>query len=559
MSKLIANRYEVIKTIGHGGMADVYLALDTILNREVAIKVLKADMSSDPISLERFNREANACTKISHPNIVDIYDVGEDDNQHYIVMEYVKGFTLKQLIQRRGAIPPREAVWMTKQLAGALMEAHKNGLIHRDIKSQNVLIKDDGTIKLADFGIAILNNSMQLTSKDSVLGSVHYLAPELAKGGAASMQSDIYSLGIVFYELLTGDVPFKADTPVQIALMHIKNQIPDVRKFNPQISQSIVNVLAKATAKETKDRYENIALMIKDLNICLDETKGNVKPLEHKVNTKKVNKTNDYNISADAKKDGKFINGVHKGFSTLLIVSISLISVIAIVIMLLLSGAFSGNNSKNIKVPEIEGLRFASALDALDAAGIEVDYPVEHVLTDDILEGIVVEVVPNPGSDLAKGTKVKLTVSDGLYSIMPDYVGKNIEEVQAIFAATNITVKINAIEDDNKQSGTIVSQSGILAGDKYDPNLTNKIVFKVSYPSTMNIPAELLGSKLDSAIELLEDQGFNVESKLIDKDELSDSDLNRYKAGTVCKVEPEEGSLYVKSEDSVVTLYYYDD
>ncbi|MDO5440637.1 MAG: Stk1 family PASTA domain-containing Ser/Thr kinase [Erysipelotrichaceae bacterium] len=559
MSKLIANRYEVIKTIGHGGMADVYLALDTILNREVAIKVLKADMSSDPISLERFNREANASTKISHPNIVDIYDVGEDDNQHYIVMEYVKGFTLKQLIQRRGAIPPREAVWMTKQLAGALMEAHKNGLIHRDIKSQNVLIKDDGTIKLADFGIAMLNNSMQLTSKDSVLGSVHYLAPELAKGGAASMQSDIYSLGIVFYELLTGDVPFKADTPVQIALMHIKNQIPDVRKFNPQISQSIVNVLAKATAKETKDRYENIALMIKDLNICLDEIKGNVKPLEQKVNTKKVNKTSDYNISADAKKDGKFINGVHKGFSTLLIVSISLISVIAIVIMLLLSGAFSGNNSKNIKVPEIEGLRFASALDALDAAGIEVDYPVEHVLTDDILEGIVVEVVPNPGSDLAKGTKVKLTVSDGLYSIMPDYVGKNIEDVQAIFAATNITVKINAIEDDNKQSGTIVSQSGILAGDKYDPSLTNKIVFKVSYPSTMNIPAELLGSKLDSAIELLEDQGFNVESKLIDKDELSDSDLNRYKAGTVCKVEPEEGSLYVKSDDSVVTLYYYDD
>ncbi|MBQ5804780.1 MAG: serine/threonine protein kinase, partial [Erysipelotrichaceae bacterium] len=228
MSEYIGKRYRIVKLIGKGGMADVYLAYDTILKREVAVKVLKSDMSDDPVALERFKREAGAVTKLSHPNIVDVYDVGDDGDKHYIVMEYVKGYTLKQLIKKRGPIPYKEAVWMMKQLAGALMEAHRNNVIHRDVKSQNVLIKDDGTIKLSDFGIAMASGAMQITHKDSILGSVHYLAPEISKGKQASMQSDIYSLGIVFYELLTGDVPFKADNPVQVALKHVKENIPSV-------------------------------------------------------------------------------------------------------------------------------------------------------------------------------------------------------------------------------------------------------------------------------------------------------------------------------------------
>ncbi|MBQ1900356.1 MAG: serine/threonine protein kinase, partial [Erysipelotrichaceae bacterium] len=215
MSEYIGNRYRIVKLIGRGGMADVYLAYDVILKREVAVKILKSDMADDDTALERFKREAGAVTQLSHPNIVDVYDVGDDKDRHYIVMEYIKGYTLKQLIKKRGPIPYKEAVWMMKQLAGALMEAHRNNVIHRDVKSQNVLIKDDGTIKLSDFGIALANGAMQITKKDSVLGSVHYLAPELSRGKQASMQSDIYSLGIVFYELLTGDVPFKADNPVQ--------------------------------------------------------------------------------------------------------------------------------------------------------------------------------------------------------------------------------------------------------------------------------------------------------------------------------------------------------
>ena len=554
MSQVIAKRYEIIKSLGHGGMADVYLALDRILNREVAIKILKADMSSDPVSLERFSREANASTKLSHPNTVDIYDVGEDNGQHYIVMEYVKGYTLKQLIQRRGAIPPREAVWMIKQLAGALMEAHKNGLIHRDIKSQNVLIKDDGTIKLADFGIAVLNNSLQLTSKDSVLGSVHYLAPELARGDSASMQSDIYSLGIVFYELLTGDVPFKGDTPVQVALKHIKNDLPDVKKFNPQIPQSVINVLLRATAKNKKDRYDNIALMIRDLNTCLDESRINEKPVQFANKQNIDNK--DYNISStsDTLKNKK----TQKGVSTLLIVSISLISIIAIISILLLTGVFNGGNNKSLKVPEIEGIRLVSAIDALDAAGIDVDYPIEHILTDDIEEGIIISVSPSVGSEIEKGTKVKLTVSDGQFSIMKDYVGYNIDDVKDELKSSSITVRITAVEDDNKKEGTITSQQGLLAGDKYDPAISQTVIFTVAYPSTINLPIGILGQNIEDAIEYLEDMDISVVTEIIDKDELSTSELNQYGPLEVCSMSPDEGSLFIKNEDSYVTLYYYE-
>ena len=265
MAETIGNRYELLKLIGRGGMADVYLAFDIILNRHVAVKILKSDMADDDLALERFKREAGAVTKLSHPNIVDVYDVGDDGNRHYIVMEYVKGYTLKQLIKKRGPIPYKEAVWMMKQLAGALMEAHRNNVIHRDVKSQNVLIKDDGTIKLSDFGIALAAGAMQITHEDSVIGSVHYLAPELSKGKQATMQSDIYSLGIVFYELLVGDVPFKADSPVQVALKHIKEDVPSVRSINPEIPQAVENIIIKATAKNLNNRYKNIALMLKDL------------------------------------------------------------------------------------------------------------------------------------------------------------------------------------------------------------------------------------------------------------------------------------------------------
>ncbi|WP_300963389.1 protein kinase domain-containing protein, partial [Faecalibaculum rodentium] len=209
MLREVANRYSIIALIGQGGMADVYKAFDTILNRVVAVKVLRSKLSEDPMTLVRFQREAYAASKLSHPNIIDIYDVGEAEGLHYIVMEFVRGRTLKQLVMQRGALDVPEAVAIMKQLTSAVSHAHEHQIIHRDIKPQNVLIKDDGTVKITDFGIAVANDSVQLTWNNAVMGSAHYLAPEQAQGKEPDPAIDIYSLGIVFYELLTGDVPYK--------------------------------------------------------------------------------------------------------------------------------------------------------------------------------------------------------------------------------------------------------------------------------------------------------------------------------------------------------------
>lgn len=287
-NNLIANRYEVFQHIGQGGMADVFLAVDTILNRQVAVKILRSELCTDAVSVLRFEREAQAATALSHPNIVEIYDVGEYKGHHYIVMEYVSGKPLKKMIQQRGALLTEEAIDIMIQLTGATAEAHRRGIIHRDIKPQNVIVKSDGSIKMLDFGIALAKGSMQLTQANNVMGSVHYLAPELAKGQSASPQSDIYALGICLFEMLTGDVPFKADQAVQVALMHMHNDMPEVRSINPQIPQSVENIVIRATAKDPDKRYTSCNEMLEDLRTCLRPERKNEAKLLLNENTRLV-------------------------------------------------------------------------------------------------------------------------------------------------------------------------------------------------------------------------------------------------------------------------------
>jgi serine/threonine-protein kinase len=283
MLKEIANRYTLISLIGQGGMADVYKALDTILNRIVAVKVLRAKVSDDPMILVRFQREASAASKLSHPNIIDIYDVGEYKGTHYIVMEFVRGRTLKELIAQRGAMAPEEAISIMRQLSAAVAHAHAHHIIHRDIKPQNVLIKDDGTVKITDFGIAVANDSVALTYHNTIMGSAHYLSPETAQGKEPNPAIDIYALGIVFYEMLTGDVPFKGKTPTEIALKHLRQPLPYPRSFNPNIPQSVENIVLKAAAKDPAERYENAASLVYDLDHCLDPEYKNIRRIEPKV------------------------------------------------------------------------------------------------------------------------------------------------------------------------------------------------------------------------------------------------------------------------------------
>ena len=554
MAKVIAGRYELVKCIGHGGMADVYLALDLILDRQVAIKILKPDSNADKVALERFAREAQASTQLSHPNIVDIYDVGDDDNIHYIVMEYVKGHTLKQLIKKRGPLPTRETIWIMKQLTSALMEAHKNGLIHRDIKSQNILIKDDGTVKLADFGIAILNNAIQLTSKDSVLGSVHYLAPELVKGEKSSMKSDIYSLGIVMYELLRGDVPFKGDNPAQIALKHMKQEIPNVREYNPQIPQSVANIITKACAKDPKDRYDNAALMLKDLNVCLNNDHLN----DEAVHFENREVISDFSIPATAKTEIKKIKQKKKerNFSAVIILIITLFSVIALSLILMLSGILSGNQNNYIEVPEVKNLTLAQAKDTLDNLGLNIVYPLTYETTDDVEASRVVSIYPDSGSQVEKGSKVRLTISNGKFELMEDYSGKNYDAVFNELFDTNLKVSATYITNSDLTPGTIVDQS-IKAGTKFDPYIKNEIIFTVVDAETMNVPIHLLGKNVYNMQIELSEQGFNVELREVDYDDLSSLQKEKYKEYEIINVDPGEGAQYIKKPDSKLILDYY--
>ena len=271
----VNDRYEIIKSIGEGGMANVYLAKDTILERNVAIKVLRGDLENDEKFIRRFQREARSVSDLSHPNIVEVYDVGEEEGQHYIVMEYIEGRTLKQLIQKRGALTVPEVIDIMTQLTDGLATAHEAYIIHRDIKPQNIMILDNGLIKITDFGIAMTLNATQLTQTNSVMGSVHYLPPEQASGQTATAKSDIYSAGILMYELLTGTLPFRGDNAVEIALKQMKEKIPSIRKQNPLIPQSIENIILKATAKNPKNRYDSIQEMHDDLVHALDEERIN--------------------------------------------------------------------------------------------------------------------------------------------------------------------------------------------------------------------------------------------------------------------------------------------
>ena len=549
MSEIIGNRYQVTKLIGKGGMAEVFLAWDSILNREVAIKVLKSDMSDDEVALERFKREAGATTQLSHPNIVDVYDVGDDGDKHYIVMEFVKGYTLKQLIKKRGAIPYKEAVWMIKQLAGALMEAHRKGIIHRDVKSQNVLIKPDGTIKLSDFGIALANGSMQITSKDSVLGSVHYLAPELTKGKLASMQSDIYSLGIVFYELLTGDVPFKAETPVQVALKHVKSNIPYVRDFNPEIPQAVENIVIKATAKSLSNRYKNIAVMLKDLNECLKS--------DHKFDPRIT-----FGNEKDSKPDSILIADEPRNIKKkrklpkFIIPVMCIVLIGAISAILVLSGVISPK-PKQVEVPNIVNITVIEAKDKLVDYNLLIDDTrITYELSDHIEKDKIISVVPNVGENVELNTKLKIVVSSGIYSELKNYVGMDYKEAETDLKSKNFHVKLVSTNDDKMPSGKVVSQS-LDPGYKYNESINNEITLTYALSDSIIIDPSIKGNSLDYAINYFNENNIPYDLHQQDKSYFTEQELNECKSNTVVRTDPEIGTNFDQNVKDKVIIYYY--
>lgn len=543
MATIISNRYEIISSIGQGGMADVYKAQDTILNRIVAIKVLKQKLTSDAMTLVRFQREASAASRLSHPNVVDIYDVGEYEGMHYIVMEYVRGRTLKQLIQKRGALTVDEALFIMKQLTSAIKAAHDKNIIHRDIKPQNILMKDDGTAKITDFGIAVAGDSVQLTFNNAVMGSAHYLAPESAQGNDPNKQVDIYSLGIVFYELLTGDVPFKGKTPTEIALKHLRTPIPYVRDFNPSIPQAVENIVLKATAKDTKERYQNLNDMLYDLNHCLDEENKYVKRLT-------VNNNVYLNDDEIKSKQNHHISVNHK--SRFIGIGIGIISVALIFLIMLASGFVRYDGVFGYEtMPNVVDLSEEDAYETLKKEKFSLDnVSIKYVISDEYEKGKVVESSIQEGRIVKYNSRIVLKVSKGPSYLVEDYTGQYLTNVLSRLEQDHVSLDYTIEHKGQKDTipGIILEQKGLKAGDRIDPEGNEKITFVVSeYPSIV-IPTELIGMNVEEAKNKLNEMGIAVVTKPIVTNPISN---------LVVSVDPEVGSNYTQEgTDSVVTLYY---
>lgn len=497
----INDRYEIIKTIGEGGMANVYLANDTILDRKVAIKVLRGDLSNDEKFIRRFQREALSVSNLSHPNIVEVYDVGEEDGQYYIVMEYIEGKTLKQLLKKRETLTLPEVIDIMLQLTDGLAHAHESYIIHRDIKPQNIMILDNGLVKITDFGIAMALNATQLTQTNSVMGSVHYLPPEQANGKSATVKSDIYSLGILMYELITGSVPFKGDNAVEIALKHMKEKIPSIRKQNPTIPQSVENIVIKATAKNPRNRYDSVKEMHDDLEVCMEKENAKKVTFEYPENDiddsepitkkKEKNKIEKPNVEYTEKKEESIEEDILETPKKRNTVILLLTGVV--LFLLIIAGIFWLTSTKEVKdviVPNVVGKEIEKAIKELEKLGFK--YTIESKESETVAEGLVIRTNPKAGSTRKKGDTITIIESlGGEYHYLEDYTGKDYTEIKAKLELIGVNVNIEKKDVENKdeykgKEQNIIDQKPIYNKDEkkvlekgdtvtlYIPNIVNE-------------------------------------------------------------------------------------
>lgn len=532
----INDRYEIIKTIGEGGMANVYLANDTILDRKVAIKVLRGDLSNDEKFIRRFKREALSVSNLSHPNIVEVYDVGEEDGNYYIVMEYIEGKTLKQLLQKRGALTLNEVIDIMTQLTDGLAHAHEAYIIHRDIKPQNIMIEDNGLVKITDFGIAMALNSTQLTQTNSVMGSVHYLPPEQANGKGSTVKSDIYSLGILMYELLTGSVPFKGDTAVEIALKHMKEKIPSIRKQNPTIPQSVENIVLKATAKNPKNRYDNVRDMYKDLQTALQRDNEKRLVYEYPENdleetkvipqvTKEIKQVID---KPTAKEEDSEDNSVLKEKDEKNKLPI-ILAVVLLGTLIVLAGVYlliTSKDVKEVKVPNVVGLTTEAAIKKIKEKGLEYTTKSEESTT--VEEGKVIRTEPKAGSTRTKKSTITIVESSGKeYVVLEDYTGQNYYEIKGKLEAKGIKVEMktksveNASEYKDKKDN-IISQEPVFNKDEETKLYANDSV--ILYIPEVDVYPDMVAEKwtLSQVEDFVKEYNLTLDKSYKETDEVEE-------------------------------------
>lgn len=577
IGKIYADRYHVIREIGRGGMANVYLAEDTYLdNRQVAIKILRSNFENDSLAIARFQREAYAMAELNHPNIVGISDVGDADDQQYIVMEYIDGLTLKQYINEHAPLANEEAIRIGDEILAAMALAHSSGIIHRDLKPQNILITKDGTAKVTDFGIAKALSETSLTQTNSMFGSVHYLSPEQARGGNATPQSDLYAIGIIIYEMLTGAIPFDGDSAVTIALKHFQENLPSIINQNKNVPQALENVVIKATAKKLSDRYANVTDMRRDLNLALsldhahdpkltftedaDATKILPKMLipdngnTDKLVTKVTQDTASHGaaggieplVGTSKKKrvpKGLIIGGV-----------VALILVIAV-------AALIWTTPKEVKVPDVTNMTVAQAKTVLENNKLKVGREIKEI--SDLPEGKVTRTNPEAKTVKKEGASVNLYVSKGGNVIkLTNYVGWDVDKaIDDLILKHNVDesrIKKASVKSDSIDAGKIIKQTP-KKGALFDLDGTDDIVFQVSEGNQAVMPTYMtngLSTKTVAAVKAeLQNMGVPDANITVEYTKTTDQNSDGYVIGST----PAQGeSFKLKDTKIVLTVLQFD-
>lgn len=577
IGKIYADRYRVIREIGRGGMANVYLAEDTYLdNRQVAIKILRSNFENDSLAIARFQREAYAMAELNHPNIVGISDVGDADDQQYIVMEYIDGLTLKQYINEHAPLANEEAIRIGDEILAAMALAHSSGIIHRDLKPQNILITKDGTAKVTDFGIAKALSETSLTQTNSMFGSVHYLSPEQARGGNATPQSDLYAIGIIIYEMLTGSIPFDGDSAVTIALKHFQENLPSIINQNKNVPQALENVVIKATAKKLSDRYENVTDMRRDLNLALsldhahdpkltfvedeDATKilpkmlipdnGNTDKLVTKVtqDTAADGTTGGIEPLVGTSKKKRVPKGVIIGGVVAIVLAIAVVALIL-------------TTPKEVKVPDVTGMTVSQAKTVLENNKLKVGREIKEV--SDQPEGKVIRTNPEAKTVKKEGASVNLYVSKGGNVIkLKNYVGwdvdKAIDDLILKYNVDESRIKKEFVKSDSIDAGKIIKQTP--GKDKlFDLDSKDDIIFQVSEGNQAVMPTYLnngLSIKTVAAIKAeLQNMGVPAANITVEYTQTTDQNADGYVIGST----PAQGDTFkIKDTKIVLTVLQFD-